>query len=136
MNKQPTSKNHHSSFKPMLPCVMNKHHTSQKHRSSTGQSRYCCRIISGSQCWLPPPLGRGTRPKFRLSESPSPWHGTSSIGGQASELCRIFKPGKNTENKTLEFQSRKVGDGIEPFKLRVILREFVKLSRKGGVFSV
>jgi hypothetical protein len=33
----------------------------------------------------------------------------------------------NTENYTLEFRSRKRGNGIRPFKLRVIRNEFVKL---------
>jgi hypothetical protein len=47
-----------------------------------------------------------------------------------------FQNGKTTENKTLEFRSRKGGDGIRPFKLRVIRRESVKLGRKGGAYNV
>ena len=65
------------------------------------------------------------------------------IGGQAHAHClhtmhtmHIFKTGKTTENKTLKFRSRKGGDGIRPFKLRVIRRESVKLRGKGGDFNV
>jgi hypothetical protein len=51
-------------------------------------------------------------------------------------LCTLFKTGQTTENKTLEFRSRKGGDGIRPFKLTGIRRESLKLGRKGGAFNV
>ena len=51
-------------------------------------------------------------------------------------LCTLFKTGQTTDNKTLEFQSRKGGHGIRPFKLTVIWRESLKLGGKGGAFNV
>jgi hypothetical protein len=51
-------------------------------------------------------------------------------------LCTLFKTCQTTENKTLEFRSRKGGDGIRPFKLTGIRRESLKLGRKGGAFNV
>ncbi len=51
-------------------------------------------------------------------------------------LCTLFKTGRTTENKTSEFRSRKIGDGVKPFISRVIGREIVKLGQKGGVFNV
>jgi hypothetical protein len=51
-------------------------------------------------------------------------------------LCTLFKSCQSTENKTLEFRSRKGGDGIRPFKLTGIRRESLKLGRKGGAFNV
>ncbi len=51
-------------------------------------------------------------------------------------LCTLFKTCQTTENKTLEFRSRKGGDGIRPFKLTGIRRESLKLGRKGSAFNV
>jgi hypothetical protein len=50
--------------------------------------------------------------------------------------CTLFKTGQTTENKTLEFQSRKGGDGIRPFNLTGIRRESLKLGRKGSAFNI
>ena len=51
-------------------------------------------------------------------------------------LCTLFKTCQSTENKTLEFRSRKGGDGIRPFKLTGIRKESLKLGRKGRAFNV
>ena len=67
-----------------------------------------------------------------LSSGGKPMHTACTL----CTLCTLFKTGKTTENKTLEFRSRKGGDGIRPFKLRVIRRESLKLGRKGGAFNV
>jgi hypothetical protein len=54
----------------------------------------------------------------------------------ACTLCTLFKTCQTTENKTLEFRSRKGGDGIRPFKLTGIRRESLKLGRKGSDLNV
>ncbi len=51
-------------------------------------------------------------------------------------LCRLFKPFKTPENKTLEFRSREVGDVIRPIKLTGFRKEPVQLGEKGGYFNV
>ncbi len=43
---------------------------------------------------------------------------------------------KTTENKTLEFRSREVGDVIRPIKLTGIRKEPLQLGEKGGIFNV
>jgi hypothetical protein len=53
-----------------------------------------------------------------------------------AHYAHFSKLAKTPEKKTLEFRSRKGGDGIRPFKLRVIQRESVKLGRKGDVFNI
>ena len=51
-------------------------------------------------------------------------------------LCRLFKPFKTTENTTLEFRSREVGDVIRPIKTIGIRKENVQHGEKGGIFNV
>ncbi len=51
-------------------------------------------------------------------------------------LCRLFKTFKTTENKSLEFRSREVGDGLIPIKLTGIRKEPVQLGEKGGFLNV
>ncbi len=51
-------------------------------------------------------------------------------------LCRLFKTFKTTENKSLEFRSREVGDVIRPIKPTGIRKEPVQLGEKGGFLNV
>jgi hypothetical protein len=108
--------------------------------------KYCVRcLLFVVMCW-PYPQTFAAAHNATLGNVLAQWSLDTSIlrcvvAHRGARPCRLRAhygdyAGKTTKNKTLQFRSRKVVDGIRSFKLRVIRRGFVKLGRKGRVFNV
>ncbi len=75
--------------------------------------------------------------RLQLLTSPCPtgWGRPLQTSCTPYRLCRLFKPFKTTEKKTLVFRSREVGDGMRPIKLKGNLKEHVQYGQNGRIFK-